>query len=55
MDSLAPKFCLTLNVLCRAIPHQLCRCQVKDVHDLNSFISTDFEESDSVLFILCLQ
>ena len=47
--------CLTLHVLYHTIPHELCRCQVKDVHSLQSFTSTWFEESDSVLFILWLQ
>ena len=37
------------------IPHELCRCEVKDVHDLQSFVVTHSEESDSLLFILCLQ
>ena len=37
------------------IPHQLCRCEAKDVHGSQSFVSTHSEESDSLLFILCLQ
>ena len=44
---------LTLNVLYHTIPHQLCRSEVKDVHDLQSFVLTHSEESDSLLFILC--
>ena len=43
---------LTLNVLYYTIPHELCRCQVKDEHSLQSFILTHSEESDSWLFIL---
>ena len=46
---------LTLNVLYHTIPYQLCGCEVKDVHGLQSFVSTHSEESDSWLFILCLQ
>ena len=45
---------LTLNVLYHTIPHKLCRCEMKDVHSLQSFISTHSEESDSLLFVLCL-
>ena len=48
-------FSLTLHVLYHTIPHELCRCQVKDVHGLQSFVSTHSEESDSSLFILRLQ
>ena len=51
----ASHFCLTLDVLYHTIPHQLCRCEVKDVHGLQSFVSTRSEESDSLLFILWLQ
>ena len=47
--------CLTINVQYHTIPHELCRCQVKDVHGLQSFVSTHSEESDSLIFILCLQ
>ena len=50
-------FCLVsliLNVLCHTIPHTLCRCEVKDVHSLQNFVLTFSEESDSLLFILCL-
>ena len=43
---------LTLNVLYHTIPHELCGCQVKDVHGLQRFVSTPSEESDSLLFIL---
>ena len=46
---------LTLNVLYHTIPHQLCRCEVKDAHGLQSFVSTHSEESDRLLFIPCLQ
>ena len=46
---------LTLSVLYHTIPHELCRCLVKDVHGLQSFVSTHSEESDSLLFILCTQ
>ena len=46
---------LTVNVLYHTIPHELCRYEMKDVHDLQSFILTHSEESDSLLFILCLQ
>ena len=45
----------TLNVLYHTFPRELCRCEVKDVHCLQSFISTHCEESHSLLFILCLQ
>ena len=31
---------LTLNVLYHTIPHELCKCQVKDVHGLQSFFLT---------------
>ena len=44
-----------LLLLYHTIPHELCRCEVKDVHGLQSFVSTHCEESDSLLFILCLQ
>ena len=47
--------CTALNDLYHTIPHRLCRCQVKDVHSLQSCVSTHSEESDSLLFILCLQ
>ena len=43
---------LALNVLYYTIPHELCMCEVKDVHGLQSFITTHSEESDSLLFIL---
>ena len=46
---------LTLHVLYHTISHQLCQCEVKDVHGLQSFVSTHSEESDSLLFILSLQ
>ena len=46
---------LTLNVLYHTIPHELCGCEVKDVHGLQSFVSSHSEDSDSALFILCLQ
>ena len=46
---------LTLDVLYHTIPHELCRYEVKDVHGLQSFVSTRSEESDSMLFTLCLQ
>ena len=45
----------TLNVLYHTTPHQLCGCEVKDVHGLQSFISTQSEKSGNVLFILCLR
>ena len=45
---------LTLNVLYHIILHQLCRSEMKDVHGLHSFISIHSEESDSLLFVLCL-
>ena len=48
-------FALTLKVLYHITPHELCRCEVKDVHGLQSFVLTHSEESDSLLFILCLQ
>ena len=44
-----------LFALYHTIPHKLFGCEVKDVHGLQSFISTHSEESDSVLFTLCLQ
>ena len=44
---------LTLNILHHTIPHQLCGCEVKDVHGLQSFVLTHSEESDSMLFTLC--
>ena len=46
---------LTLNVQNHTIPHELCRCQVKDVNGLQSFVLTHSEEKDSFLLILCLQ
>ena len=46
---------LTLNVLCHTIPHKLCSWEVKDVHGLQSFVSTHSEESDSLLFVHRLQ
>ena len=46
---------LTLNILHHTTPHKLCNCEVKDVHSLQSFVSTHSEESDSLLFIHCLQ
>ena len=46
---------LSLTVLYHTILHQLCRCEVKDVHGLQSFVSTHSEERDSLLFIFCLQ
>ena len=46
---------INLNVLYHIIPYKLCGCEVKDVHSLQSFVSTNCEESDSVLFTLCLQ
>ena len=39
----------------RIIPHELCGCEVKDVHSLQSFVSTRSEESDNLLFVVCLQ
>ena len=48
-------FILTLNVLYHTIPHELCGCEAKAVHGLQSFVLTHSEESDSVLFTLCLQ
>ena len=35
---------LTLNDLYHIIPHELCRCQVKDVHALQSFVLIQCEE-----------
>ena len=35
---------LTLDVLYHTIPHELCRCEVKDVHGLQSFVSTHSEK-----------
>ena len=46
---------LTLHALYHTIPHELYACEVKDVHSLQSFVSTHSEEDDSVLFTLCLQ
>ena len=46
---------LTLNILYHTIPHELCGCRGKDVHGLQSFVLTQSEESDRLLFILCLQ
>ena len=37
---------LTLYVLYHTIPHELCRCEVKDVHSLQSFVSTYSEKSE---------
>ena len=45
---------LTLNVLHHTIPHKLCRFEMKDMHGLQCFSSTDFYGSESLLFILCL-
>ena len=36
----------TLNVLYHTTPHELCGCEVKDVHSLQSLVSTHSEESD---------
>ena len=33
---------LTLNVLYHTIPHELCRCEVKDVHSLQSYVFDTF-------------
>ena len=44
---------LTLDVLFHTIPHKLCRCQVKDVNGLQSFVTKNSEGGDSLLFILC--
>ena len=44
----------TLNVLYRTIPHKLYRCEVKNVYGWQNFVSTRYEESDSLLFFLCL-
>ena len=52
---LCTNLALTLNILNNTIPHQLCRCEVKDVHGLQSFVYTHDEESHSMLFTLCLQ
>ena len=46
---------LTVNVLYHTIPHEMCRCEVTVVYGLQSFVTTHFEESDSLRFILCLQ
>ena len=46
---------LRLNVLYHTIPHELCTCEVKDVHRSQGFALTHSEESDSLLFILCVQ
>ena len=46
---------LTLNVLYRTIPHELCRCLVKDVQGSQSFNLIHSERSDSLVFIMCLQ
>ena len=46
---------LTLHVLYHTIPHEVCRCQVKDVRGLQSFVSTYSKESDSLLFVHFLQ
>ena len=35
---------LTLNVLYHTIPRELCRCEVKDVHGLQSFVSTQSDK-----------
>ena len=49
-------FFLTFNVLYHTIPHKLCRCEVKDVHGLQSFVSTHSgKKSDIVLFTLSWQ
>ena len=46
---------ISLNVLRHTIPYKLCRFEAKDVHGLQNFVLTHSEESDSLLFILCLQ
>ena len=47
-------YLLTLNVLYHTIPHELFKCEVKDVYGLQSFVSTHSEESGSLLFVHCL-
>ena len=32
---------LTLNVVYHTIPHKLCRCEVKNMHGLQSFVSQE--------------
>ena len=44
---------LTLNVLYHTMPHKL--CEEKDVRDVQSFVSTHFEESDSVLALFAIK
>ena len=41
---------LTLNVLYHTIPHELCGCEGKDVHGLQSFILTLSDESEQFAF-----
>ena len=43
---------LTLNLLYHTTPRKLCRCEVRDVHSLQSFVSTHSEENESLLFNL---
>ena len=41
---------MTLTVLYHTIPHKLCGCEVKDVHGLHSFVSTQSEEKGQFVF-----
>ena len=43
---------LAPNVLHYTVPHKLCKCEVKDVYSLQSFISTHSEESESAFHLL---
>ena len=43
---------LSLNIPHHTIPYELCRCEVKDVHGLPSFVLTHYEESDTAFYAL---
>ena len=47
-------FPVTLNILQQTIPHTLCRFEMKDMHGLQCFSSTDSDGSENLPFTLCL-
>ena len=49
-----PECLLTLTVLHHTIPHKLCRSEMKGMHSVQCFSSTDSDGSERKLFILCL-
>ena len=44
-----------INVLHHTIPYKLCRFEMKDMHGLQRFSSTDSDESENLLFMFCLK